>query len=347
MKRLAVVVGLLALLSSSTFADTNSYERLCRSLSCGDCGHWYLQAETLFFGSSGDLQNPAPSFQLTNAAPAATISPTASSFNSSGLAVSPRLTLGKQINDCWGIQFRYWDFRLRDGFGSNAPFPAVGTQPDLGIVAGNDSLHAYTLDLEATRCFCFRGHNVLGTLGVRHASLDHSQGLTAFGQTVGGDSFTLTSLNAIGMDGTGLTSSLFTTRPLQKNCCWSIYGGGRTSYLFGNSSGLAITSATVQTTTGSASSVNGALADGGDSMFVGEFQTGLQWSRCLRGCNAQAFLRGGFEYQYWNAGGDGILAAATSTAASTQGTATVVATTLDTSFDRHLIGFGLSAGFSW
>ncbi|MEM7479319.1 MAG: hypothetical protein AAF483_30415 [Planctomycetota bacterium] len=350
MKRLWMIVCLLLATSTQTQAGGGSFERLCDTLTgnCCDssgcdardnCGSWYAQTEAVFL-SPLDTAN-SQVFSLVNTAPATTIT-AATSVDADEFTATPRLTLGRQFRNGWGLQARYWDLNVVDGNGFAGPFAGVGVPPSLELLGGVDSVQAYTIDVEATKCVCIRGRRMLGTFGVRHGALEHRTTQSAFGVDTGLDNFVLSAVNENAFHGTGVTYSLMGTRPLSSKC-FSLYAGGRLSHLFGEGRSISNTSAIVASPFGTAASTNGAVAFDDEILTIFESQVGLQWARCLLDCRAKCFARIGFEYQYWTA--DDNLSTATSFAAGPAGGASVSATSAD--FDTHFVGLGFSTGFAW
>lgn len=303
-------------------------------------GNWYLQTEAVFFAPISNVATQ--DFLLTDNIAAATVTPFASTLTADQFTMTPRLTFGTTFNNGWGIQGRYWEMNTVAGDGFAGPFTPTPL-PDLNLVGGQNSLEAYTIDLEATKCFSFCNCSWLGTLGARHAALEHSTAGFAFGESVLNDVYTLSALSQDSFHGTGITYSLMGIRELPcKN--FSLYGGGRLSNIFGTNSARASTTAVVASPIGGAASTDNALATGDDGLFIAEASAGLQWSHCLQGCNARCFARTGVEYQYWNA--EDLTASATSFAGIFgSSNASVTANAVDQ--ETQFIGLALSAGFMW
>ncbi len=210
-------------------------------------------------------------------------------------------------------------------------------------LGGSDSFNAYTIDAELTKGFCRRGWNLLGTFGVRYGEYDHARNNSVFG-AVNGDIFALSSLQNEGFHGTGLTFSLSGLKPLKRHPCMSLYLSGRGSTLFGDARTLAIASSSFAGPAGNAQSVNGALDDRDETLFIGEIQAGLQWSRCVRSFNGRMFARVGFEYQYWGTtDGNALAVAASGTGGSSLGQVAVRGGNQNV----DLVGFNVMTGFAW
>lgn len=316
-------------------------DSICGGGKCGKQSAWYLQTEAAFLSPLSD--NPTQSFLLNDLIVPATVTPFASSLQGDQFVLTPRVTIGRVFENGWGIQTRYWDMNTSDGDGFAGPFLSPATFPDINLVGGQQSVDAYTIDVEATKCLCIRGRNVLGTLGVRHGALEHSTSQVAFGESFLADNYVLSALNQRSFHGTGLTYSLSSVRnlPCKK---FSLYGGARLSHLFGTNQGSAVTSAVLSSPVGGSFSTNGAIASDDDTLFIAETQGGIQWSHCLKGCRARCFARCGVEYQYWNA--DNVTAAATSFA-GVVGSSNASVTANAGDLETHFVGLNLAAGFSW
>lgn len=310
-------------------------------IGCSQSG-FYLQTEALFFAPI--TNSSAQSYQVADAA--GIIAPTASNLDADQLTFTPRVTLGRQFANGWGVQGRYWELNSFDGGGFGGLIVPAGATPNVNIIGGNQSVEAYTVDLELTKCLKFRDQYFQGFVGARHGALELSNSTTAFGQAVSPifpDNYLLSALSQREFHGTGITYGFAGTKQLRCKQ-FSLYGGTRLSNLFGNNSGSATTSANVGSPLGTAFSTNFASDTTNDSLFIAESNLGLQWSRCIRPCRAACFARLGLEYQYWNA--NDVTATAFSTAAVTgRSAASIAATSND--LETHFIGFGFSTGFTF
>ncbi len=259
----------------------------------------------------------------------------------SGLFITPRITLGYQ-GECWGVDVRYW--RMEEG--ADRQMPGIGrnifdTYGDSGL------FRAETLDLEATRLFCWREWTNQLAFGIRYAQLDEATGSSA-ARVVDDVLFQGSSYARNEFSGTGLTAALSGYRPV--NCrCFNLFYSVRGSVLWDNDAlNIAQTQSSVMTPDfATAGTDNGALSRGNGTMFIGEVQVGTQWNfQLCRGC-ADAFVRLALEYQYWNTQNTGG-AAAFSDAFVSDGSTILghaVARSGESSLD--LIGFTVATGFTW
>lgn len=251
------------------------------------------------------------------------------------LLAAPRITLGLQ-GDCWGIVTRYWyASSWATGF-----TPAVANSGIPGVTAF-DGFNAYTWDLELQRRICVCDWTLYASGGLRYAAVKNDRSI-AINDISGGNVFQASSFSSQQFSGTGLTFGLMGIRPIWCGCPWSIYASNRYSILWGNSGVTAQTSATAASD-GFASSTNGGFTSGAANLFIAEVQAGLQWDaelKCLPG--RRAFLRGGFEFQYWNSSSNAS-ASAFSIAANTPGQGTF-ATSQAGNFLFSLIGISVGTG---
>ena len=273
------------------------------------------------------------------------------------LYMSPRIWLGVQ-GCCWGMDVRYWHMQASEGEYD----PSIGGlgswddydcgRPDLGFFSCS-RLEAYTIDLELTRRFCINACQMQAALGVRHADLQINQGITGLASTEEGILSGFARANRQ-VRGTGLLLGLYGRKPIFPCSCVSWFYNARWSALWGPTQTAAETFAAVQSSdpdyVASAGSVNGAYTNVDDTLFIGEFQLGLEWDYALRCLPANAFFRAAVEYQRWD-GGSGSSAANSfagitvdsgidpTSVVSTQ--ASALAPQLD------LIGFTLGTGLTW
>ncbi len=98
------------------------------------------------------------------------------------------------------------------------------------------------------------------------------------------------------------------------------------------------------TSPGSFESIDGALARGDGSLFIFEIGAGVQWDTCLRCLPGRAFLRSGFEWQYWDSNA-GVAAGSSSTADNGSASSNAYTQTGDLLFD--LVGFTIGAGIMY
>ncbi|GIW99376.1 MAG: hypothetical protein KatS3mg111_2709 [Pirellulaceae bacterium] len=316
----------------------------CDITGCDGCGRssaWYMNTEGIFFSAIND--GASQSFQLQDVNQNIALTPAASSFDADEFTLTPRITLGRTGACGWGVQARYWQMNVDAGQGYAGPFVTPASTPSISVINGNAGLEAYTVDLEATRCLCLFGQDFLGTFGVRHGAIEHSNSQAAFAVSSGGDNYLLSAFNERSFHGTGITYSLSGVRPLRcRN--FSLYGGTRFSHLFGDNESTASTSVFLGSPAGTAYATNSAIGSDNDGLFIAETTAGLQWAHGIRRCNALCFARIGFEYQYWNA--DDANATASSFAA-VGGSSLAAATATAGELETHFVGLGLSTGFSW
>jgi hypothetical protein len=253
------------------------------------------------------------------------------------LMVGPRITLGVQ-GECWGLVGRYWNgTSWATGFAPSNPF---STAPG---ITNFDGFKAYTADLELQRRMCVGAWYGYGSFGVRYASVnnDRSLNVSAFGglPAAAGDTLT-TSFASQQFNGTGITFGFWALRPI---CCDSpikVFVANRYSFLWGTSEAAAQTNATAGL---AATATNVALASSTNgSLFIAELQLGLQWDAQLQCFPGRAFVRGAFEYQYWDAANNTVSARSNSFADAGVSSSSAFVNAGDLLFS--LVGFNLGAG---
>lgn len=318
---------------------TGCFSNFCGS-SCFNCAPPTViaSAEATFFFpqfSRGFLQNGVNNG--VNGVQTATTNTSLGSTEGT-LLLAPRISLGVQ-GECWGVVTRYW---YASSWGTGFT-PAVS---DSGIpgVTSFDGFKAYTWDLELHRRFTCCDWTLYGFGGLRYASIRNDRSI-AINDISAGNVFLASSYSSQQFSGTGITFGLSGTRPVWCGCPWSMYFANRYSVLWGNSGVLAQTSATTSAG-GFASSTNGGFTSDSASLFIAEIQAGVQWDaelKCLPG--RRAFLRGGFEFQYWNSSSNAS-ASAFSVAANTPGQGTY-ATSQAGNFLFSLLGISLGTGIMY
>jgi len=254
--------------------------------------------------------------------------------NNDDVIVGPRIWLGVQ-GDKWGVQARYWE--LDDTAASVVPFGATAGSTSL------DVFEAYTLDFELTRKFCRRQTDMVASFGVRHARLSNFNSVSAT-ELVGADLQTASAWTNREMDGTGVTTGLSGLRRIRCSN-WSVFWNARGSLLWGDADVRVETSAVGIGPGGSTGSVNGAVANSDETLFIGEFQLGLQRDYKLKCLPATAFFRGAFEYQVWDI--DSNSTAGSNSFAVLGGTSASDANAAATAQETTLVGFTLGTGLYW
>jgi len=223
---------------------------------------------------------------------------------------APRIWLGYQYDDCWGVRARYWDYltqasrRFTDGALNIGP-PGSGLAQ---FVTASEALDAVSVDLEVTRR-CYLGNwSFLGSLGARYATIGRTADLTNNAVDLDGDTVTLieTSVSSE-IDGVGLTFGVDGKRPfgfwnlslvsdLRGSVIWAEGTGQGTSDTLtlapDGGGNLIVVSSTSQTLATPA--FEGA-------MWIGEAQVGLEWSQPFESFGGgDVFVRGALEVQSWS-----------------------------------------------
>lgn len=344
----AEVIDLTSMLDEAAIQQVNCCESNCCEADCCDacdCGDscccfepfWYAGAEFMFLGVDSDLGAKKGHGAVAAIAGAAGVAGgSASSYND--FTYAPRLTLGRQLSENWGVQTRF--FYLSDDDSEGQPLP---TALNSAAILTESGMRLYTIDVEAVRNIHGDVWKVDATGGVRHASLDMNSGVSVTGVSGAGDFATATAGSGSSFDGTGLTGALIGRRQLGSSRA-SLFTSARGSILFGDADAYAGAASSVLTGGGAAVNFEGALGEGSTEMTIIELAIGVQWDWALRAVPANAFFRTAFEYQNWDVNGDGAafaLGSATAPGAATLATASASAAEVD------LYGLVIGAGFTW
>ena len=270
--------------------------------------------------------------------------------------VAPRIWLG--VQGCkWGVLGRY--FHMRVGENDFDPYNPWGQYGDHSFNA-NSIFEAYYTDIVLTRNFCLHGCKGQFEFGARYALIEHHE-------SVYGRSDNIQTADPNGIDGlltggaranrrahgTGLVFGLNARKPLFCNSCAHWFYSAQGSVLWGCNHNDVETDASVAilptgAVVGSAGTINGAQSVVDDDLFIGQFQTGIQWDFALRCLPAKAFFRTAFEYQYWDAS-SGYAAAGSQAGVQINGTENHVVNTFAEAPGLIVDMYGLSigTGFTW
>jgi len=254
---------------------------------------------------------------------------------------APRLWLGRYHGD-WGVVTRFW--YLSDSQGSNSP---VILPPDQLFAWGTDSsLTMYNIDLELMRRFVYNSWKMDAGFGFRYAAFESGVNSSTSGQ-FSADEFALATAGA-GSDfyGSGLTFALAGRR--QIGCSSAhFFWNARGSTLWGNASANAFSETWALDGGGAVSFDRTAAAAGGSTdLWIGEFQTGVQWEHPLRCIPANALFRVAFEYQRWDVGGSGLVFSDSFAIANNVG-AFAESGAGAGSLQADLYGLAIGTGFTW
>ncbi len=216
------------------------------------------------------------------------------------LGIAPRLWLGRQLTQNWGILVRYWDLSVAEKHfpGLNSAIPPTGT--NFGTFEERDSARLYAADLELVRSFYGYGWKLDALGGARRAHIDCTSDFLGFGVFTTGNFVNLTLQNGFSFDGAGATGGLLGRRQLGNSPLQFVIGG-RFSYLSGHTDSFGRADGAVASSP-SAPLVGAATVRRNESaatMTIGELQTGLQLDYPLAAIPASAFIRTTYEYQNW------------------------------------------------
>jgi hypothetical protein len=319
---------------------------------CDDCdgccphgGYWFAGVEATM------LQAVVRTGGVITASFSDTTAPgvsTAAFVDGDGLdkfAFAPRIMIGRQINEKWGIVGRYWDLSAASLHEPdlNPNIPSTGT--NFATFEQEDSARLFSADLEAVRSFDRWGWKVDATAGVRAAHVDARSDFLAFGVFTTGNFINLTLQNGFEFDGVGPTTALIGRRQIGGSP-FSLFLGGRYSYVegftesFGRSDGSVASSPSAPLVGAATVTRDGASG----RARITEFQAGLQADYPLANLPASVFFRTAFEYQNWNiqgaptggAGFGGTIGELTTNSFASAGLG-----------DAHLTGLSIAVGINW
>jgi hypothetical protein len=312
---------------------------------CRSRGYWFAGAEATM------LQTVVTTGGTITASFSDTTAPgvaTAAFQDGDGLdsfAFGPRVWVGRQFNDRWGLVGRYWDISASslDRPDENPAIPSSGT--NFATIEQSDNARLFTADLEVIRSFDPWGWKIDASGGVRFAHVDAASDFLAFGVFTSGNFINLTLQNGFEFDGVGGTGALVGRRQIGDSP-FSLILGGRFSYLGGFTDSFGRSDGTVASSP-SAPLVGAATVrrDGAEATAtISELQAGLQADYPLANLPASVFIRTTVEYQHWNidglptggAGFGGTIGELTTNSFASAGLG-----------DAHLIGASLAVGINW
>ncbi len=301
------------------------------------CGHWIGGAEAVFLSPQYNSPGRVAVFNEF------TFANTTDVFTDSGteidqLTAAPRVWLGYQ-GEQNGFQVRYFKLDADETF--SQPFNPVS----FTTYQATNTLELETFDLEFTRLFCFHGHQNQFTFGARYAHLELGSSVTGTSlfasELLSGSAF-----SGFQFEGVGLTTSLNGKRQIGcSNCSW--FYNARASFLWDDQGGARVGTQAFQTgQINTAFRVDQGVAQGNTDLFIGEIQLGLQYDRALKCIPANAFIRGAFEYQYWDTTGAGsLLTISRAELVGVESSTAFASSGGDAILD--LVGFSIGAGITW
>jgi hypothetical protein len=301
-------VELTSLMSDCTGADCVVSDCDCaNSISCsaaaGRTPFWFAGTEMTILNvmaRSGGIITA--SFSDTTAPGVSTFATVDGNGVTDEFGVGPRIWAGRQFNENWAIQARYWEMELSDANAPPAPNPAIpNTGSNFATIFETDRAHFRTADIELVRNFRPGKWKIDGSFGARHAHIGVDSDFLAFGVFTTGNFVNLTLQNGFNFQGEGGTSAINIRRQIGDSPL-SVFGGFRGSYLgghtdsFGRSDGTIADSPSAPLVGAATVSRNNADAE----LDIFEYQAGFQLDFALRRLPVNAFFRAAFEYQNWD-----------------------------------------------
>lgn len=347
-------LGEAPLLNASASAQTaNIWLTSCDSDSCDcDCeagccreSYWFAGTEVTFVSLDAHTGGRA-TLSLDDSS---TVGQDISLIGAEGvdehLTFAPRLWIGRQLNEDWGIVGRYWE--LND---SEARFPTVAPGntplPNFATFGDTAQVEMYNIDLEVVRSAEWGKWKFDASAGGRHASFEAAGRLDAFGVFTTGNFINLRYDTFTAFEGDGITASLGARRQLGDSRAY-LFIMGRGSNLQGDSRSGSRTVGTVASSPSAplvgAATVTRTVNDETELEIV-EAQVGLHLEHPLAFAPVTAFFRTAFEYQFWYidappVGGAGF--------GGTIGTLTTNSFASASNGEAKLLGLSISTGFSW
>lgn len=312
---------------------------------CDDCfqPYWYSGAEMTFMGYNVKTGGRI-TMSFDDSGTAGTDYAARDGDNAQGLAYTPRLWIGRQVTEKWGIVGRFWS--LSD-FSTHPPAQPAGqvNLPNFATITEFDRARLYTIDLEAVRHFTPGMWKLDGTVGARQARIFADARIDAFGVFTTGNFVNLSLSNGFKFDGTGITGSLTGRRQIGDSNA-HLFLSGRASHMwghtdsFGRSVGSVASSPSAPLVGAATVTRNNAVSE----LAIFEFQLGVQWDFALESLPMTTFFRTSFEYQNWSVAGPATGGAGFG---GTIGNLTTNSFTSAGLGEASLYGFAVATGFTW
>lgn len=262
-----------------------------------------------------------------------------------GYTTAPRLWLGYQFGEKWGVVGRYWSIQASE---SHKPHLVPGTTelPNFATEIATNRADAYSVDVEAIRRWRPGQWEIDTSVGSRYVNMNTEATVQAFGVFTTGNFVNLNFGNGYGFDGTGVTYGTAIKRPICDSR-FHFFASGRGSHLAGQTDSFGRVAGTVASAPSTpllgAATVTRNNSDA--TMDIWEMQVGTQLDfglQCLP--KAKAFFRAAFEGQLWEidgrpTGGAGF--------GGTIGTLTTNSFSSASIGDSTLYGLSLSTGIHW
>ena len=118
---------------------------------------------------------------------------------------APRVWIGVQLTDKWGVRGRYWRLSDTDFHPPEVTPGFTPTGTNFGTYEATDRVDAWDADVEAVRTDQWGPWETEAFVGGRHANFNTDTSLLAFGVFTTGNFVNLTLQNGGGFDGTGVT----------------------------------------------------------------------------------------------------------------------------------------------
>jgi hypothetical protein len=214
---------------------------------------------------------------------------------------SPRIWLGAQLTDVWGVRARYWRLSDTDFHPPDVTPGFTPTGTNFATFEDTDRMEAWTVDVEAVRTAKWGPWEAEGFVGGRHADFTNDTNLLAFGVFTTGNFINITLQNGCAFDGSGVTYGGTLRRQLGSSHL-HIFTTARGSFLDGHSDSFARADGAVASSPSAplvgAATVRRDHAPADLEIF--ELQAGVEFDWDLKQAPLTFFLRCAYEYQNWN-----------------------------------------------
>lgn len=216
-----------------------------------------------------------------------------------------RVWIGRELDECWAVQARYWHMGDNDPahFPTlNPAIPPSGT--NFGTFEETDTTSATVIDIEGVRRWEYGGFNGDVFVGGRHAEFQTDSQLLSFGVFTTGNFINLTLQDGCAFDGNGVTYG-GTFRHAIYGPHLQMFATIRGSTLEGHSDSMGRADGTVASSP-SAPLVGAATVrrNGADArLYIYEIETGAEFQYRLAEIPATFFFRTAYEMQNWDIDG--------------------------------------------
>lgn len=313
---------------------------------CTPTSYWFAGTEATFMSVNSATGGTITASFSDTTAPGVATTAFLDGRRVADFGVAPRLWIGRQLNENWGIRGSYFTVSANEARDPllNPAIPTTGTNFATFTYVGNTRLASADIDL--IRSFYISDDWKLDIFGgVRHSSYDVASRLYSFGVFTTGNFINLNLENDYEFVGTGPTLGFNTRNRLWDSNVYFLWSA-RGSHLSGNTNMFARSAGTVASSP-SAPLVGAATVSRNDTpttVDIFETQVGLQYEFRVPETPVTCFFRTACEFQHWGfgnvnlggAGFGGTIGELTTNSFASGGTGSAT-----------LIGLSVATGFTW